>query len=165
MRVFFVAPHDGDTVPSTFPVRFGVEGKTIRPAGEDVMDKTSGHHHLFIDDPVGYIELGQPSPADGTHIHYGKGETETMLTLPPGRHKLSLQFADGAHLSYGKEMSATISVTVQEPAAGTPPAAAPAEAPGGAPAAAPTTAPAPNAAPTPPPAPAPTPATKPSSSN
>lgn len=114
-RVFFISPQEGQTVATTFVVKFGLEGMKIRPAGEDVLDKTSGHHHLFIDDKVGYIELGQASPKDETHIHYGKGETETTLTLAPGKHTLSLQFADGAHLSYGKEMSQTITITVAAP--------------------------------------------------
>jgi hypothetical protein len=120
-RVFFVEPVDGATVPSTFAVKFGLEGMKIRPAGEDVMDKTSGHHHMLVDEELGYTPEGQATPADQRHIHYGKGETETTLTLPPGRHKLSMQFANGAHLSYGKEMSHSISVTVEAPAEPTSP--------------------------------------------
>ena len=124
-RVFFISPKDGDSVPGTFTVKFGVEGYKIRPAGEDVMEKTSGHHHLLIDDPQGYIETGMVSPADATHIHYGKGETEATITLTPGKHKLSLQFANGAHLSYGKEMSASITVNVQGAGTETAPPAKP----------------------------------------
>lgn len=112
-RVFFISPKDGDTVPATFTVKFGVEGYKIRAAGEDVTDKTSGHHHLFIDDAKGYVDEGMVSPKDDTHFHYGKGETEATITLTPGKHKLSLQFANGAHISYGKEMSASITVNVQ----------------------------------------------------
>lgn len=111
-RVFFVTPRDGETVASTFEVKFGVEGMKVRPAGEDLLEKTSGHHHLLIDDAKGYEEPGQAVREDATHIHFGKGQTETTLTLAPGQHKLSMQFADGAHVSYGKEMSETITVTV-----------------------------------------------------
>ncbi len=51
---------------------------------------------------------------DETHIHFGKGQKETTITLSPGKHTLTLQFADGAHISYGKEMSKKISVNVKE---------------------------------------------------
>lgn len=115
--VFFVEPKDGETVISTFKVRFGVRGMTVRPALEDVNGKTSGHHHILVDNEKGFIEAGQVIPKDMNNIHYGKGETETVLTLTPGKHKLSLQFADGAHLSYGQEMSTSITVNVEAPKA------------------------------------------------
>lgn len=113
-KVFFVSPKDGDTVATTFTVKFGVEGMTVRPAGEDVLEKTSGHHHILINNAKGYIETDQLVPVSENSIHYGKGEKETQLTLKPGKYKLSMQFADGAHKSYGKGMSATISVTVAD---------------------------------------------------
>jgi len=114
-RVFFVSPKDGDTVPATFKVEFGLEGMKVRPAGEDATEKTSGHHHILVDNEQGYIEAGQVVPKDETHIHFGKGETSTTLTLSPGKHKISLQLADGAHISYGKDLSASITVTVEAP--------------------------------------------------
>ena len=46
-------------------------------------------------------------------LHFGKGQTETELTLPPGSYSLTAQFANGAHQSYGKPMSQTIRVTVK----------------------------------------------------
>jgi len=52
-------------------------------------------------------------PADEHPLHFGKGQTEAMLKLAPGRHKLQLQFADGAHRSYGPAMSKTITYTVK----------------------------------------------------
>jgi hypothetical protein len=113
-RVFFVNIKDGDTVRSPFNVQFGIEGMTVRPAGEDVMDKTSGHHHILINVPEGFVEQGHVIPVDEHHIHYGKGQTEATITLPPGKHTLSMQLGDGAHLSYGKEMAATIHITVEE---------------------------------------------------
>ena len=58
-------------------------------------------------------------PADSTSIHYGKGQIETELTLSPGKHTLTMQFADGFHQSYGEEWSATIEVIVQEEESGT----------------------------------------------
>jgi len=114
-RVFFVDPIESAKVLSEFHVKFGVEGMKVRPAGEDVSEKTSGHHHILIDNLQGYIPEGQAVPADETNIHYGKGQIETTLKLKPGKHTLTLQFANGAHLSYGKNMANTITVFVEEP--------------------------------------------------
>jgi len=46
-------------------------------------------------------------------VHFGKGQTEAEVKLPPGNYKLTMQFADGFHLSYGKDMSATINIAVK----------------------------------------------------
>lgn len=114
--VFFVEPANNAQVTSPVKVVFGLKGMKVRPALEDVQDKSSGHHHILIDHPQGFIEKGQVITADEKHIHYGKGETEAVIELSPGVHTLTLQLADGAHISYGKELSATISVTVVEKA-------------------------------------------------
>lgn len=116
-RVFFIAPGDGDTVTSPLVVKFGLEGMAIRPAGEDLIEHTSGHHHILVDNEQGFIDQGQVIPTSDNSIHFGKGQTETTISLAPGKHKLSMQLGNGAHLSYGKELSATITVTVlaQEP--------------------------------------------------
>lgn len=107
--VFFVAPINGATVTSPFAVRFGLKGMEIRPAGEQVSG--TGHHHLLINRES--LAPGQIIPVDDVHIHFGKGQTETELKLQPGTYKLTLQFADGFHLSFGKDMSATLTVTVK----------------------------------------------------
>ena len=112
-QVSFENLKDGDVVKQTFPVKFSVKGMTVLPAGKDVNDKTSGHHHILIDNPKGYIPAGEIVPADDKNIHYGKGQTKGEITLSPGKHKLSLQFADGAHKSYGKALSRSIHVTVK----------------------------------------------------
>lgn len=110
-EVSFIAPKNGDKLSPTFKVKFGLVGMKLRPAGEDVKDKTSGHHHLIIDGD--FITEGKVIPTDATHLHFGKGQTETEVTLAKGKHKLTLQLADGAHLSYGKKLSATIEVVVE----------------------------------------------------
>lgn len=112
--VFFESPANNQSLTSPIEVKFGLNGMTIRPAMEELEDKTSGHHHILIDHPAGFIEEGQAVPADDSHIHYGKGETSAFVNLSPGVHTLSMQFADGAHRSYGKKMAATITVTVVE---------------------------------------------------
>ena len=110
-RVFFDSPSDGATVTSPVKVKFGLEGMKIAPLG-DMTDKT-GHHHLIING--GVVKAGETVPADEKHLHFGKGQTETEVSLPPGKYTLTLQFGNGAHQSYGPGMSKTITVTVAAP--------------------------------------------------
>jgi hypothetical protein len=81
----------------------------IVPAG--TMADGTGHHHLLIDSAP--MPKGQVIPVSDKSLHFGKGQTETDVTLPPGDHTLTLQFGDGAHRSYGPEMSQTITVHVK----------------------------------------------------
>lgn len=107
-RVFFSEPQDGAEVKSPVKVVMGVEGIEIKPAGEVV--EGTGHHHLLINQDS--MAAGQVIPTDDNHKHFGKGQTETELELAPGDYKLTLQFADGLHRSFGKDMSATIQIKV-----------------------------------------------------
>ena len=108
-HVFFIEPKDGAVVESEFKVKFGLEGMKLAMAGE--LTPGSGHHHLIVDGKA--ATKGQVVPADGTHVHFGKGQTETTLKLAKGKHTLTLQFADGKHESYGEAMSQTIHITVK----------------------------------------------------
>ena len=110
-KVFFVSPKNGAKVKSPLKITFGLEGMGIRPAGQDLKDKTTGHHHLIIDGAS--IAEGQVVPMNETHKHFGKGQTETTVELSEGKHTLTMQFADGAHISYGASMSETIEVVVE----------------------------------------------------
>jgi hypothetical protein len=58
--------------------------------------------------------MGTVIPKDSTHLHFGKAQTETSLTLSPGKHKLTLQLADGLHRSYGSQLATSITVTVKK---------------------------------------------------
>ena len=111
-RVYFTNIKDGDTIKNPVKLSFGVDGMGVRPAMQDINDKTTGHHHLIIDGDG--IKAGQGVPKDAKHIHYGKGQTSTEMTLTPDKHTLRLQFADGAHRSYGPELSTMITVTVSK---------------------------------------------------
>jgi len=86
-----------------------VKGMAVAPAG--ALTAGTGHHHLLINKAP--IEAGATVPADAQHLHFGKGQTETEVTLAPGVYKLTAQFADGYHGSYGPAMSQTITVTVK----------------------------------------------------
>lgn len=107
--VYFVEPANGAVVTSPFKVRFGIQGMQVKPAGDQVAGQ--GHHHLLINRDS--QAKGEIILIDDTHIHFGKAQTETEVKLPPGSYKLTMQFADGFHLSYGKDMSASIRVTVK----------------------------------------------------
>ncbi len=108
--VWFVEPQNGATVGQTFKVKFGVKGMDVQPAAAG-QNPGKGHHHVLINllsKPAGEI-----IPFDDKHVHFGAGQTEAELKLAPGQYKLTMQFADGYHLSYGKDMAATIEVTVK----------------------------------------------------
>ena len=107
--VSFVEPADGATVSSPFKVKFALKGMDIKPAGD--MTAKTGHHHLLIN--MGPMKAGEMIPMDEKHLHFGKGQTETDVTLPPGQYTLTMQFANGAHQSYGPELSKSIKVTVK----------------------------------------------------
>ena len=108
-KVEILEPANGAVVGSPFKVRFGLKGMAVAPAGDIVKD--SGHHHLLIDQEP--VPAGESVPMTEKHLHFGKGQTETELKLPPGVYRLTAQFANGAHQSYGKPMSDTITVTVK----------------------------------------------------
>ena len=107
-KVSFAEPKDGAEIKGPVKVVMRVEGMKIQPAGEVV--EGTGHHHILINKD--FFPPGKVIPTDDTHRHYGKGDTEAVLDLPPGDYKLTLQFADGLHRSYGKDLSATINIKV-----------------------------------------------------
>jgi hypothetical protein len=107
--VSFVEPANGATVSSPFKVKFAVSGMDIKPAGD--MTANTGHHHLLINATP--IKAGEVIPADDKHIHFGKGQTETEVTLPPGNYTLTMQFANGLHQAYGPAMNKEIKITVK----------------------------------------------------
>jgi hypothetical protein len=110
-KVFFRNLKDGQTVSSPFKVEMGVSGMSVDTAG--VVRPASGHHHLLID-AGDSVATGVVVPQDAHHLHFGKAQTETELDLPPGQHRLTLQFADGLHRSYGSRLSASITVQVKK---------------------------------------------------
>ena len=110
--VYFIAPQDGDVVPPTFTVKFGLRGMGVAPAGVD--QPHTGHHHLLIDlgeEPA----LDQPLPTTEQVRHFGAGQTETELTLPPGRHTLQLMLGNYLHVPHDPPVrSEVITITVTE---------------------------------------------------
>lgn len=107
--VTILEPKNGATVSSPFKVKFDVKGKKVAPAG--TQDPDTGHHHLLIN--KGSLAQGEEIPFDKVHLHFGKGQTESEVNLPPGKYRLTAQFADGEHRSYGSRYSHTIEITVK----------------------------------------------------
>jgi hypothetical protein len=96
-RVYFVSPQDGETVTSPVVVRFGLEGLGVAPAGIEVAN--TGHHHLLIN--VDQLpDPDRPIPADDNHRHFGGGQTQVALELPPGEHSLQLMLGDHGHVPH-----------------------------------------------------------------
>ncbi|WP_447588237.1 DUF4399 domain-containing protein [Aquipseudomonas campi] len=110
-EVYFISPKDGATVDKTFTVRFGLKGMGVAPAGADIPE--TGHHHILIDlkdEPA----MDQPLPMTDAIRHFGKGQTETELTLAPGKHTLQLLVGDKNHIPLDPPViSKTITVTVK----------------------------------------------------
>ena len=110
-KVYFINLEDGDELQSPFLIQFGLSGKGIAPAGVDI-DNT-GHHHLLIN--VDSIDYYLPIPSSSQHIHFGLGQTETELNLPPGKHQLQLILGDKYHVPHQPPLiSNKIQVTVTE---------------------------------------------------
>ena len=93
-EVYIVSPKDGAKVKGPVTVVFGLKGMGIAPAG--IKFDNTGHHHLLVDGDVP-ADLSLPLPANEHNLHFGKGQTETTLTLAPGKHTLQLLLADSLH--------------------------------------------------------------------
>ena len=109
-RAYIISPADGEIVSNPVTVKFGLEGMGVAPAG--VKAENTGHHHLLVD--AGLPPLDRPIPADENHIHFGKGQTQTTLTLTPGKHTLQLLLGDANHIPHTPPvMSEKITITVK----------------------------------------------------
>jgi hypothetical protein len=105
-------PNDGETVKSPFKVWFGLRGMGVAPAGVD--KPNTGHHHLIVDADLPPPD--QPIPNNKNYLHFGGGQTETTLDLPPGKHTLQLLLGDANHIPFNPPvMSKKITITVAQP--------------------------------------------------
>ncbi len=111
-EVYIVSPKDGAKVKSPVTVVFGLKGMGIAPAG--IKFDNTGHHHLLVDADVP-ADLSQPLAASEHSLHFGKGQTETSLTLPPGKHTLQLVLGDSLHVPHDPAViSKKITIDVQK---------------------------------------------------
>ncbi|CAL75186.1 hypothetical protein BRADO1285 [Bradyrhizobium sp. ORS 278] len=110
--LYIISPDDGDTVKSPFWCRFGLRNMGVTHAGDSFSN--TGHHHLLIDSNEP-ISPGEPIPQDRKHLHYGGGETEALIDLPPGKHTLQLVMGDGMHFNFDPPLvSKKITITVRD---------------------------------------------------
>lgn len=111
-EVYIISPRDGAAVHGPVTVRFGLKGMGVAPAG--VKFDNTGHHHLLVDTDFSELKLDAPLPATDKILHFGKGQTETTLTLEPGKHTLELVFADYLHKSFDPPLhSKKITISVE----------------------------------------------------
>jgi hypothetical protein len=105
-------PTDGQVLAAGKPFRvwFGLRNMGVAPKG--VAFNNTGHHHLLIDTDL--PPAGEQIPSDRNHLHFGAGETETMLELPPGKHTLQLLMGDENHVPHTPPVfSKKITLTVK----------------------------------------------------
>jgi hypothetical protein len=107
---YIISPADGATVSSPVKIQFGLKGMGVAPAGVDKAN--TGHHHLLVDGAK--QNMMKPIGKDATHMHFGGGQTETMLKLKPGKHRLQLLMGDKGHMPHNPPvMSKVITITVK----------------------------------------------------
>jgi hypothetical protein len=111
-QVYFIWPSDGTVIHGgKFWVRMGLRNMGVAPKGTDVAN--TGHHHLLIDTPLPE-NMDEPIPNDRNHLHFGAGETEARVELPPGQHTLQLMLGDKEHVPHQPPVvSKKITVTVK----------------------------------------------------
>ena len=108
-KVYFINLEDGDRLESPFLIQFGLSGMGIAPAGTDRAN--TGHHHLLIN--VNEIDLSKPIPSSSSHIHFGGGQTESLIDLMPGDYSMQLVLGDMTHTPHNPPIiSKIINITV-----------------------------------------------------
>lgn len=109
--LYFVWPQDGLVIKGAFWCRFGLRNMGVTHAGDNFAN--AGHHHLQVDvnDP---LDPKEPIPQDKAHLHFGAGQTEARIELPPGKHTLQLVLGDAKHYPFDPPVvSKKITVTIK----------------------------------------------------
>lgn len=110
-NVHFGNIKNGQTVTSPFKVEMVAEGMHVDTAN-GILKPASGHHHILID--MDSIKTGEVIKKDSIHLHFGNAQTSAEIKLPPGKHTLTLQFADALHRSYGSRLTSKVTVDVKQ---------------------------------------------------
>ena len=112
-KAYFKNLKDGDTVSNPIEITFGLSGMTVAQAVTNTPN--TGHFHLLIDTQLTKEEMQYAIPKDDQHQHFGKGQTETTITLTPGKHTLQLVMGDGNHMLHKPPvMSDVITINVKQ---------------------------------------------------
>lgn len=110
-EVYIIWPANGAVIQGgKFWLRMGLRNMGVAPKG--VKGANVGHHHLLVDTEL--PPAGQEIPSDRNHLHFGAGETEARIELPPGNHTLQLLLGDHDHVPHDPPVySKKISITVR----------------------------------------------------
>jgi hypothetical protein len=110
-QVYFIWPSDGAVITGgKLWVRMGLRNMGVAPKGTG--GANTGHHHLLIDTEL--PPMNEAIPNDRNHLHFGAGETEARVELPPGKHTLQLLLGDKDHMPHNPPVhSKKITVTVK----------------------------------------------------
>ena len=96
-HAYIIWPMDGAVIPGgKFWLRMGLSGAGVAPAG--INKPNTGHHHVLIDADL--PPPGEAIPNDKKHLHFGAGQTEARIELPPGRHTIQLVLGDADHIPH-----------------------------------------------------------------
>lgn len=110
-KVYFKNLKEGASVISPIKIEMGVDNMALDTANGKIKP-SSGHHHILID--LDSTEAGTVIPKDSTHLHFGNAQSQAEVKLTPGKHKLTLQFADALHRSYGTKLTSSVTITVKQ---------------------------------------------------
>jgi hypothetical protein len=117
--LYIIAPKDGQRITGAFWVQFGLRNMGVTRAGDTAANV--GHHHLLVNADAKDLDPSAPIPTDRRHLHFGGGQTETRLDLPPGKHTLQLVLGDAEHKIFKPAViSQKITITVVDPKAARP---------------------------------------------
>jgi Domain of unknown function (DUF4399) len=108
--LYIIWPTDGAVIKGGFWCRFGLRNMNTTQAGSTA--ENAGHHHLFVDvdEP---LDPDAPIPQDKKHLHFGAGQTEARVELPPGQHTVQLVLGDAKHVPFDPPLdSKKIRITV-----------------------------------------------------
>lgn len=108
-EAYILWPPDGAViVGGKLWVRMGLRNMGVCPKGVEMPNV--GHHHLLIDTE---LTTAGEIPSDRNHLHFGAGETEARIELPPGKHTLQMLLGDHKHVPHDPPVhSKKITITV-----------------------------------------------------
>src|ERR1700751_1455356 len=79
--LYMIWPPDGATLKGAFWCRFGLRNMGVTQAGSNAPNSGPPHLQIDVDEP---LDKNEPIPQDKTHLHFGAGQTEARIELPPG---------------------------------------------------------------------------------